>query len=278
MENALLKAKRLRMDCVQVFTKNQQQWKAKPLSDEQIAAWSAAMNETGITEVVSHDSYLINMASPDKSMREKSIALMRVELERCETLAIPYLVAHPGAHVGSGVAAGCKRVAGALNRLNRSLNGFKTITLLETTAGQGTTLGRSFEEIRRIIDQVRAPERVAVCIDTAHMIAAGYDLTSAAGAGAVLEELDDVLGLKQVRVVHVNDSKAPRGSLKDRHAHIGQGYIDRAAMARIVTDDHLATVPKILETPKGENDKGRPWDKVNLTRLRRMRPANPDIA
>ena len=271
MENALLEAKRLRMDCAQVFTKNQQQWQSTPLSREQIEAWFAAMNQTGITDVVSHDSYLINMASPAKPLREKSIALMRVELERCEALAIPYLVAHPGAHVGSGVAAGCKRVAGALNRLHRSLKGFKTITLLETTAGQGTTLGRTFEEIARILDQVHAPERVAVCIDTAHMFAAGYDLTSSAGAGATLQELDDVLGLGRVKVVHVNDSKAPFASLKDRHAHIGHGHIDRKALARIVTDDHLLTVPKILETAKGKNAKGRSWDQVNLTRLRRMR-------
>ena len=263
------------MDCAQVFTKNQQQWKAKPLTDEQIDQWHAARETTGITDVVSHDSYLINLASPDKALREKSIGLMRIELERCEALSIPYLVAHPGAHMGEGEAKGCRRVAGALNRLHRSLKGLAAMTLLETTAGQGTTLGRSFEQIARIMEQVHEADRVAVCIDTAHMLAAGYDLTSHAGAEATLQQLDEVVGLERVRVVHVNDSKTPRGSQKDRHEHIGLGHTDRGAMARIVTDAHLATVPKILETPKGTNDKGKEWDQVNLNRLRRMKPRSP---
>lgn len=270
LHHALLEAKRLKMDCVQIFTKNQRQWAAPDLSEVQVTTWRDHIKSTSIRSTVSHDSYLINLASPDRALRDRSINLFRHELRNCASLEIPYLVTHPGAHMGQGETAGLKRVATALNRAHRSLRGCRVITCLEITAGQGTGLGYRFEHLQRIIDSVSEPERLAVCIDTAHALAAGYDLTSAAGAKAVLHELDDVIGLNRVRVLHVNDSKVPRGKRVDRHEHIGRGHVARDAFATILKHRAFTNVPKILETPKGKDDQGRNLDKLNLQRLRRL--------
>jgi len=271
LHNALLEAKRLRMDCVQVFTKNQRQWDAPPLTDGQVSEWAAHRRTTKLNDVVSHDSYLINLASPKRDVRDKSIRLFRDELLRCEALDIPWLVTHPGAHLGVGEAKGLDRVARAFDRLHKQEPGLKVVTCLEITAGQGTSLGYCFEHLRRIIDRVAAPERLAICLDTAHMLAAGYDLTSADGCAAVLAEIDEVLGIELVKCVHINDSKTPRGSRVDRHAHIGHGHVDRGAFRAIVNHPHLATVPKILETPKEDAEDGTPWDTINLRALRRLK-------
>lgn len=264
MHNALLEAHSLGMNCVQVFTKNQRQWRVKPLTDEQVNLWNEHTRQTKISQVVSHDSYLINLASPSPEAREKSMALFREELLRCETLGIADLVTHPGAHMKEGEPAGLKRVATALNELHKELPGLSVITCLEVTAGQGTCLGAKFEHIRQIIDQVKEPHRVAVCLDTAHTLEAGYDLTSAEGCRAVLQEFDQVVGLDQIRVIHLNDSKTPRGSRVDRHEHIGHGHVALEAFAVIVKQKQFKSIPKILETPKAEAPDGRPWDTVNL--------------
>ncbi len=265
---ALIKARELDMDCVQIFTKNQRQWKVAPLDDEAIRLWKEHQTSTGITDVVSHDSYLINLASPDATTRSKSIALFREELLRCEALGVPSLVTHPGAHMKAGEEAGLKRVAEALDELHRDLPGLQTVTLLEITAGQGTALGYTFEHLRAIIDQVEAPERLGVCLDTAHLLAAGYDLTSAEGANAVLQELDDVVGKKLVRAIHLNDSKVERASRVDRHAHIGHGHVSLEAFRVFVNDPAFTSVPKILETAKEDAPDGTPWDVINLRTLR----------
>lgn len=275
MHHALVEARRLDMDCVQVFTANQRQWTPKPPTSENVALWQEHRKTTGIDQVVSHDSYLINLASPNAETWEKSVALFRDELQRCEALAIPWVVTHPGAHLGEGEEKGLKRIATALDRLHEDLCGYKVVTCMEVTAGQGTTLGYTFEHLRRIIDLVKDPQRLAVCLDTAHMLAAGYDLTSAAGAKAVLAELDDCLGMEQVKVVHVNDSKTPRGSRVDRHEHIGHGHVSLDAFKVLVTDRHLAAAPKILETPKEDHPDGEPWDAVNLRTLRGLRKRRP---
>lgn len=267
---ALIEARKLRMDCLQIFTKNQRQWKTKPLTDEQISLWQQHRRKTKIAQVVSHGSYLINLASPSRQTREKSIALFREELTRCEVLGIQNLVAHPGAHMHEGVSAGIRRVARALNRLHKDLAGLKTITCLEVTAGQGTSLGHRFEHIRRIIDQVKEPQRLGVCLDTAHLLAAGYDLTGRGGAEAVLDQADRILGLDRVSVMHVNDSKTGLGSRVDRHAHIGRGHVSRDAFRVFLTHPKLLAVPKILETPKETTPEGKNWDLVNLSVLRRL--------
>jgi len=268
MENALFAARDLAMDCVQVFTKNQRQWRVPPLPAAQVDAWFAAMEATGIRHTVSHDSYLINLASPAPGSWKQSIALFEEEMRRCDLLGIPFLVTHPGAHMGEGEDAGLARVADALNRLHDQLPGAKVVTCLEVTAGQGSSLGYTFEHLASIIAQVDAKQRLGVCLDTAHLLAAGYDLTSAAGARKTLRACDDTVGLDRVHVVHVNDSKVERGRRVDRHAHIGHGFVSLDAFAVLVNHPRLGKIPKILETPKASAPDGRPWDAVNLEVLR----------
>ena len=270
LQNALLEARRLGMNCVQVFTKNQRQWKCKPLSEEQIRDWDAHRREVGLDaeHTVSHDSYLINLASPKPETLDKSLALFREEIERCEALGVPHLVAHPGSHVGEGEDAGLQRIIDSIDAAHADLPGYRTLTCLENTAGQGTALGYDLDHLRRILDGVKQPERLAVCIDTAHALAGGYDLTSAAGARGFLDELDRTLGLQRVRAMHINDSKTPRGSRVDRHEHIGHGHVALDAFAVIVNEPRLRNVPKVLETPKKMTEDGREWDAVNLETLR----------
>jgi len=293
MTNALDEASSLRLDTVQVFTKNQRQWRVKPLEDEARDAWLARMGELGWAgRVVAHDSYLINLASPDKALWEKSVGLMRAEIERCAALEISYLVSHPGAHMGEGVEAGLKRIARAYKRLFRETRGAEVVMCFENTAGGGTTLGRTFEELARLAELVHdaagadAEGRVGFCFDTCHALAAGYDLAARAsgdGTGkkrtigegerlgrAVLDEFDALCGIENLRVVHLNDSKGARGSRIDRHEHIGRGCVGKGAFAAVMNHPALSGVPKILETPKGEDPKRRKWDAVNLATLRRL--------
>ncbi|MAE63361.1 MAG: deoxyribonuclease IV [Phycisphaeraceae bacterium] len=268
MHHALIEARELTMDCVQVFTKNQRQWKVKPLEDQAIADWNEHRKRTKIRSVVSHDSYLINLASPDRALRSRSISLFTEELRRCDALGIGFLVTHPGAHMGAGEDKGLERVAKALDRIHRKLPDHDVLTCLEITAGQGSSLGFEFDHLRRIIDLVDEPQRLGVCLDTAHMLAAGYDLTSRAGCRRVLAECDEVLGLDRVRVIHLNDSKVPRGRRVDRHEHIGHGHVSLDAFAVLVNLRKFRKVPKILETAKEDAPDGRPWDAVNLETLR----------
>jgi len=269
LTNALHEARRLGMDCVQIFTKNQRQWAAPPLRDDAVDEWHATLHQLSFPpdHVVSHDSYLINLASPERSTRERSIKLMRDELERCERLAIPNLVAHPGAHLGLGVDTGVDRIARALDRVHKSPAGYRTRICLENTAGQGTTIGHELEHLRDIIDATREPDRLGVCIDTAHALAAGYDLTSAPGARDFIKHLDSTIGLTRVRCLHLNDSKVERGRRVDRHEHIGHGHVALDAFRVILNHPRLRPLPMILETPKLDAPDGRPWDTVNLETL-----------
>lgn len=268
LHNALTAAEELGCECLQVFTKNQRQWRAPRLTQQAIDAWLAERERTGITELVSHDSYLINLAAVDETVRGKSLALFRDEIERCEALGIGLLVAHPGSHKDEGEEAGLRRIAEAIDQVHAELPGYRTITCLENTAGQGTALGYRLEHLRWLIEAVREPERLGVCIDTAHALAAGYDLTSAAGAKAFLQELDEVVGIERVLAMHVNDSKTQKGSRVDRHEHIGHGYVAMEAFATVVNEPRLKRVPKILETPKKKAPDGREWDAINLEVLR----------
>ncbi|MHC4947497.1 MAG: deoxyribonuclease IV [Planctomycetota bacterium] len=290
--NALDEARRLRMDCVQVFTKNQRQWRVPPLRDEDREAWLARLRALrwhrlrGPVRVVSHASYLVNLASPDATVRRRSIAMQREEIERCETLRIRCCVVHPGAHLGPprrpgepndldgpfrpGERAGLRRIVTALDRVHRDLPGYRTLTCLETTVGAGTNLGYDFRHLAFIREHVREPERIAFCLDTCHVTAAGYDLTTDAAARAVMRRWNEVCGLRHLRVVHMNDSIGAVGSRRDRHAHIGDGACGRACMRMVVNLPALRSVPKILETPKGTDERGREWDQVNIRRLKRL--------
>lgn len=286
MVNALNEAESLGLDTVQVFTKNQQQWKAKPLDPAASNAWLDKLNELGWQgRTVSHASYLINLASPNDELWEKSIDLMTVELERCEALSIPFLVHHPGAYTTSDEDAGLTRIARAYKQIFKRTKGFKTTSCLENTVGSGSNLGRTFDQLAdlraRIIEQTAEPTRVGFCIDTCHAHAGGYDMSSRDSAQAALDELDHHAGLEHVRCLHLNDSLKELGSRKDRHAHIGEGTITNppgnknqplkdSGFAAVLNHPKLAGKPMILETPKGEDDTGTPHDTKNLRRLRRM--------
>lgn len=265
VDKALQRAADVGATSCQIFAKNDRQWHAKPLDPDVVERFKAERDRTGIHHLVVHDSYLINLASPKEDIHAKSMAAFQDELERCEMLGIPHLVTHPGAHTGSGVDEGIRKFAESLNVLHDRLPGNTTITCLETTAGQGTTLGRSFEELAAIIDLVEDKARVGVCLDTCHVFAAGYDIGTADGARAVIDELDETIGLDRLKVLHVNDSKQPLGSNKDRHDHIGEGLIGIEGFRAIVNDARLCGLPAILET---EKDPEGELDRKNLATLR----------
>lgn len=240
-------------DTIQLFTKNQQQWRAKPLDPAEVARFHAEQQRTGFGPLVVHDSYLINLASPQDETWQKSRAGFAEELERCQTLAIPYLVTHPGAHTGSGEEAGLQREAEALNQLFSEGVGGTVRVLLETTAGQGTALGWRFEHLARLYELVRYPERLGVCIDTCHILAAGYDIRTSETYTATMAEFDRIVGLKQVCCFHLNDSLKGLGSRVDRHTHIGAGAVGREAFRLLVNDQRFQDLPMIIETPKGDD-------------------------
>ncbi len=268
MHNAVIEAEGFGFDTVQVFTKNQQQWKCAPLGEEAIGRWKEECARVGFGVTVSHDSYLINLASPVEELWRKSIDLFVEEIRRCHLLGIPYLVTHPGAHVGSGEEAGLRRVAEALDVVHRRIEAPGVTTCLEITAGQGTSLGHRLEHLATIIELVKSPDRLGVCLDTAHLFAAGYDFRGRKYAG-FRKRVDATVGLARVKVLHLNDSKKELGSRVDRHDHIGRGTIGVEGFKPIVRDEHFNSVPKILETPKGEDkETGRQWDEINLEVLR----------
>lgn len=269
LHNALLQAEKLDMQTVQVFTKNQQQWKCKPLDPQSVEHWSIHCRRLRFRQTVSHDSYLINLASPEDRLWRASIALFILEVSRCSELKIPYLVTHPGAHMGLGEAAGLKRVAAALDQVHAALPSAKVRTCLEITAGQGSSLGYRLEHLAAIIEHVRQPRRVAVCLDTAHLFAAGYDFRGRRYS-RFRKQLESIIGLQRVKVLHLNDSKKDLGSRVDRHDHIGHGKIGREGFIPFVRDEAFVGVPKILETPKSAHPDGRSWDEVNLQTLRAM--------
>jgi deoxyribonuclease-4 len=258
----------VRARALQIFTKNANQWKGKPITDAEAAAFREAWAASGLAPVVAHDSYLINLASPDPALLQKSIEALADELLRCETLGVPFLVVHPGAHMGTGVLEGCDRVAASLNEARALAPAPDVIVLLETVAGQGTTLGRKFEELARIRSGVSRRDLTQYCFDTCHAHAAGYDLMTEKGYEETFREFDAILGLEALRAFHVNDSKNERGSHVDRHEHIGKGKIGIDAFARLMRDPRFTAVPKLLETPKGAD--GVVMDRRNLALLRRL--------
>lgn len=266
---AIVEAQRLGLDVVQVFTKNQQQWRAKPLGQDETAQWKAHARAAGFTHCVSHDSYLINLASPDDALWRKSIDLFIEEIRRCVLLDIPLLVTHPGAHMGAGEAAGIRRIAAALDECHAAVPTRKVTTCLEITAGMGTSLGHRLEHLADIIAAVKRPSRLGVCLDTAHAFAAGYDFRGRKYA-SFMRQIDRTVGLDRIRVWHLNDSKRELGSRVDRHEHIGQGHIGLEGFRPIVRDRRWRHVPKILETPKGDGPNGTPMDAVNLRLLRSL--------
>jgi deoxyribonuclease-4 len=265
VDTAFARGERFAMDAIQVFTKNQRQWVAKPLGDEEVERWYEERGRTGITAVITHASYLINLASPKDDLRQKSMRAFQDELERCETLGISGLVVHPGSHTGSGEEAGLAAVAESLNRIHEAAPHLRVQTLLETTAGQGTNLGRTFDELAAIIDQVEAKERVGICLDTCHVFAAGYEFRTDESYAEMMRVFDEILGIANLKAIHLNDSKFPLGSNRDRHEHIGEGEIGLEGFRNLVNDPRLVGLPGLLETEKGDDDV---FDGKNLATLR----------
>jgi len=268
LEKAPLRGKQVGCDTIQIFTKSNRQWRAKPLSDVEVEAFKANLALTGIGPVVAHDCYLVNLAAPDRSVWRKSVAAFRVELERTERLAIPYLVTHPGSHGGAGEPEGIRRVAEALDLLHDARPPFRTEILLETTAGQGSSLGHRFDQLAAILARIEQGHRIGLCLDTCHVFAAGYDIRSEAAYRNTVDELDACLGLSRLKAIHLNDSKGDLGSRLDRHEHIGEGRLGLPSFRRLLTDPRLRHIPMILETPKDPDSVIA--DRRNLTRLRRL--------
>jgi len=252
-------------DAIQLFTKSSNQWKARPLEETEVGLFRERQIEHGISPAVAHDCYLINMASPDPGLYQRSAAAFAEELTRCDRLGLPYLIAHPGAHMGAGEESGFERIAAAIDAAFRTHPGAHVRVLLETTAGMGTSVGHRFEDLRAILDRLERPERVGVCFDTCHVFAAGYDISTEKGYHAVMGELDRIVGLELVRAFHLNDSKKGLGSRLDRHEHIGRGGLGITAFWCLVNDPRFDGTPMMLETPKGEDLRE---DRENLAILR----------
>jgi deoxyribonuclease-4 len=272
VHKAVEAAQQLGCETVQLFTKNSNQWQSRPLPSSEISQFRQAVKQAGLRYPTAHDSYLINLAAPSPELFHRSINAFVTELERAESLGLSYLVTHPGAHTGSGEAAGIERIAEGLNEALRRCKGFRVRVLLENTAGQGSALGYRFEQLQAIRQRLHEPERTGFCFDTCHAFAAGYDLRTAATLRETLEHFDAILGLELLKVFHLNDSVRPLGSRVDRHAHLGQGQIGLEAFRLLVQDRRFAEHPMILETPK-EDAQGQPMDPVNLDILRQFRAA-----
>jgi deoxyribonuclease-4 len=264
---ALLEAQSLGCQTVQIFTKAPSQWSARPLYDEQIRLFRKTVRQTRVRLTIVHDGYLINLASPDKALYRRSVDTFLDEVNRAEALGARYLVMHPGAHLDSGEEAGLVRVAGALDEVHARCPDHAVQILLETTAGQGTTLGHRFEHLARILALVADPGRLGVCFDTCHVFAAGYALSTRSDYQSTMQQFDEVIGLSRLRAFHVNDSTKPAGSRVDRHAHLGKGEMGLEPFRLLVNDPRFRDRPMILETPKEEGE-NKEMDVVNLGVLR----------
>jgi len=253
--SAIEVADKLGFTAMQIFTKNNNQYFARDLTEKEINDYKDKLARSNIKFVVSHDSYLINLCAKDPQGLKKSRTAFLKELERCEQLGIPHLNFHPGSHVGQGEEEGIKLIAESINITHSETKGYKTKSMLEATAGQGTAIGYKFEQLRKIIDLVEEPERMSVCIDTCHIFAAGYNIRDSKEYKKVIKEFDDIIGLERLQCIHINDSKKDLGSKVDRHEHIGKGFIGLEGFTNIMNDKKLERVPKILETPKEKDQK-----------------------
>lgn len=254
-------------DCVQVFTKNNNQWRAAPIAADHAERFRQALAEHGIRHPLAHDSYLINLASPDRDLWRKSVTAFADELRRAETLGIPYVVTHPGSFTDGSLKTGIRQVVRALDAVHRETAGIRTQCLLETTAGQGSSIGWRFEHLAMILDGVKQPERLGVCLDTCHVFAAGYPLGTREQYQATMDAFDAIVGIRIIKAVHLNDSSRELGSRVDRHAHIGRGKMGFEAFRLLLADRRFKDIPMYLETPKG-HERDEDLDAMNLKTLR----------
>jgi len=274
---AVERAEEVGATALQLFVKSARQWKARRLAAAEIDGFRAALERSGLGPyTLAHASYLINLASPDAQVRRRSIGALSAELRRCEGLAVPYLVLHPGSHVGEGEERGLARISKALDRVLREASArsprpdCETRILLEVTAGTGSNLGHRFEQIGWLLDRAEVPERLGVCFDTCHALAAGYDFRDRRSYNKTFRDFDEAIGIERLEAFHLNDSKHDLGSRRDRHEHIGAGAVGLEAFRLILNDRRFRGLPMVLETPKGEDGL---HDLENLRKLRAMLPA-----
>lgn len=265
--NAFIEGKKIDCDAIQIFTKSSRQWASKPYTKEEIELFHINRKETGIGAVVAHDSYLLNMGSPDGALRIRSVTAFIDELERCEVLGVTNLIAHPGSHVGAGELGGIKTIAKSLDEVHKACPGYVAKVTLEITAGQGSNLGYRFEQIANMIDATKESERLRVCFDTEHAFAAGYDIRTQEGYERTFTDFDEVIGIERLAAFHLNDSKKEFHSRVDRHEHIGKGFIGVEAFRLLMNDKRFWGLPMCLETPKGPDLKE---DRENLELLRSL--------
>jgi len=266
LHNALYEAQAYGCSALQIFTKNSNTWKERTLSQDEINSFNEAKERTGITTIASHTSYLINLATHEKKKHAMSCNALKNEIVRSSMLSIPFVVLHPGAHMGKGENQGIRRIAESINEIFFQTPDIQTRLLLETTAGQGSNLGHIFEQIASIIDKIKNSNRVGVCLDTAHIFAAGYDIRTPDSYGRTMDAFDAIIGIENLYLIHLNDSKKELGSRVDRHQHIGEGLIGIKAFKLLMNDRRFIDIPKIIETPKQKV--GKDYDNVNLNRLR----------
>jgi deoxyribonuclease-4 len=267
--NALTAAHQHEFDTVQLFTKNNNQWDARELTAQDIEQFHGTLKSTKLRFATAHDSYLINLASPDPVLYQRSLEAFVIEVERAESLGLSYLVMHPGTPTDGDDAAGIQRIVKALDDVHARCHACRVKILLETTAGQGKSLGWRFEHLAAILDSVKQSRRLGVCLDTCHVFAAGYALATAREYENTMRSFDRLIGLSRLKVLHVNDSKKPLGSRVDRHEHIGKGHLGLEAFRLLVNDPRFQKVPMIMETPKeGPNDED--MDVINLDTLRAL--------
>lgn len=265
VDKAIDRAKKLNFNAIQIFTKNNNRWQAKDLDSQVIADYKSKLENSDIKYVVAHDSYLINLCAKDPELLEKSRNAFVDEIKRCEQLGIKHLNFHPGSHGGQGEEDGIKIIAESINIAFEQTKDLPVMAMLEATAGQGTNIGYRFDHLAQIIEQVENSDRVVVCIDTAHIFAAGYDISN--DYENVITDFDKTVGLDKLLCFHFNDSKKELGSRVDRHEHIGKGFIGEKGFANLMNDDRLTHIPKILETPKG---KEQLEDLENLEKLKSL--------
>ena len=267
VHTAIARACSINCTAIQIFVKNNMQWFARPLTRDEIRAFLEHRQRRELLSVFGHANYLINLAATNPQCLENSIRALSEELTRANQLELPFLVMHPGAHLRAGEQAGLDKIVNSINHVFRKIPKVKTRIALETTAGQGSCLGHRFEQIAYIIESVREPERLCVCLDTAHVFAAGYDIAGEAGAKKTFRQFNRIIGLDRLAAIHVNDSKTARGSRVDRHEHIGKGQIGLETFRFIMRDRRFRKVPKVLETPKGKEMRE---DVMNLRKLRSL--------
>ena len=267
VDMAIQRARSINCTAMQMFVKNNMQWFARPLTRDEIARFREHQQCGELLSIFAHANYLINLAATNAQFHANSIRSLSEELVRADQLELPFLVLHPGAHLGAGEEAGLEKIVESIDCVLSGLPKIKTRIALETTAGQGSCLGNKFEHLAYIISRVRQPKRLCVCVDTAHVFAAGYDIGSETSARKTFREFDRMVGLDRLVAIHLNDSKTARGSRVDRHEHIGKGKIGLPAFRFIMRDRRFREIPKVLETPKGKDLRE---DVVNLKTLRRL--------